>query len=167
MWCTGLVAPQHVGSSWTRARTHVPCIGRRILTHCATVLPGGGTASKISTLPFSPPPSSLPANLSLVKVRMIRDYVGLFRKFEILLWPSLSGNGQNGVWGLKLNSSSAPWSLLLIGRTLHHEGRDHVAECPHGGHRRPRCKNALIPLTPDLTWMEGLGDRRKGKVTEM
>ena len=36
MWHTGLVAPQHVGSSWTRARTRVPCIGRRILNHCAT-----------------------------------------------------------------------------------------------------------------------------------
>ena len=32
----GLVAPQHVGPSWTRARTHVPCIGRWILNHCAT-----------------------------------------------------------------------------------------------------------------------------------
>ena len=31
MWRTGLVAPHHVGSSRTRARTHVPCIGRRIL----------------------------------------------------------------------------------------------------------------------------------------
>ena len=30
MWCTGLVAPQHVGTSWTRDRTHVPCIGRWI-----------------------------------------------------------------------------------------------------------------------------------------
>ena len=30
MWCTGLVAPWHVGSSRTRARTCVPCIGRRI-----------------------------------------------------------------------------------------------------------------------------------------
>ena len=36
MWRTGLVAPRHVGSSWTRARTRVPCIGRRILNHCAT-----------------------------------------------------------------------------------------------------------------------------------
>ena len=35
MWCTGLVAPRHVGSSRTRDRTHVPCIGRRILNHCA------------------------------------------------------------------------------------------------------------------------------------
>ena len=36
LWRTGLVAPRHVGSSWTRARTRVPCIGRRILNHCAT-----------------------------------------------------------------------------------------------------------------------------------
>ena len=36
LWHTGLVAPQHVGSSRTRARTCVPCIGRRIPNHCAT-----------------------------------------------------------------------------------------------------------------------------------
>ena len=36
MWCTGLVALRHVGSSQTRARTCVPCIGRRILNHRAT-----------------------------------------------------------------------------------------------------------------------------------
>ena len=36
LWHTGLVVPWHVGSSWTRARTSVPCIGRRILNHCAT-----------------------------------------------------------------------------------------------------------------------------------
>ena len=30
----GLVAPQHVGSSRTRAWTRVPCIGRRIPNHC-------------------------------------------------------------------------------------------------------------------------------------
>ena len=35
LWRTGLVAPQHVGSSRTRARTHVPCLGRQILNHCA------------------------------------------------------------------------------------------------------------------------------------
>ena len=33
---TGPVAPRHVGSSQTRARTRVPCIGRQILNHCAT-----------------------------------------------------------------------------------------------------------------------------------
>ena len=36
LWLTGLVAPRHVGSSQIRARTRVPCIGRRILNHCAT-----------------------------------------------------------------------------------------------------------------------------------
>ena len=36
LWRTGLVAPWHVGSSRTRARTRVPCVGRRILNHCAT-----------------------------------------------------------------------------------------------------------------------------------
>ena len=32
----GLVAPRHVGSSQTRDRTRVPCIGRWILNHWAT-----------------------------------------------------------------------------------------------------------------------------------
>ena len=36
MWLTGPVALRHVGSSQTRARTRVPCIGRHILNHCAT-----------------------------------------------------------------------------------------------------------------------------------
>ena len=36
LWLTGLVAPRHVGSSQTRARTRVPCIGRQILNHSAT-----------------------------------------------------------------------------------------------------------------------------------
>ena len=36
MWLTGPFAPRHVGSSRTRARTRVPCIGRQILNHCAT-----------------------------------------------------------------------------------------------------------------------------------
>ena len=36
LWHTGLVAPRHVGSSWTRAQTRVPCVGRRILNHCTT-----------------------------------------------------------------------------------------------------------------------------------
>ena len=33
LWRLGLVAPWHVGSSWTRDQTHVPCIGRQILNH--------------------------------------------------------------------------------------------------------------------------------------
>ena len=36
LWLSGLVAPWHVGSSRTRDRTCVPCIGRQILNHCTT-----------------------------------------------------------------------------------------------------------------------------------
>ena len=36
LWLTGPAAPQHVGSSQTRARTRVPCIGRQTPNHCAT-----------------------------------------------------------------------------------------------------------------------------------
>ena len=32
----GLVASQHVGSSWTRDQTHISCIGRWILYHSTT-----------------------------------------------------------------------------------------------------------------------------------
>ena len=36
LWRMGLVAPPHVRSSRTRARTRVPCIGRQTPNHCAT-----------------------------------------------------------------------------------------------------------------------------------
>ena len=36
LWHTGLAALRHVGSSWARDRTRVPCIGRWILNHCST-----------------------------------------------------------------------------------------------------------------------------------
>ncbi|XP_067586818.1 protein lin-52 homolog isoform X1 [Pseudorca crassidens] len=35
-WLTGPATPRHAGSSRTGARTHVPCIGRQTLNHCAT-----------------------------------------------------------------------------------------------------------------------------------
>ena len=35
-WLMGPAAPRYVGSSWTGARTRVPCIGRRTLNHCTT-----------------------------------------------------------------------------------------------------------------------------------
>ena len=36
LWYTGLVASQHVESSWTRNRTSVCCIGRWTFIHCTT-----------------------------------------------------------------------------------------------------------------------------------
>ena len=35
-WLTGPATPRHAGSSQTRARTRVPCIGRQTPNHCAT-----------------------------------------------------------------------------------------------------------------------------------
>ena len=32
-WVTGWDAPQHLGSSWTKDRTHAPCTGRWALNH--------------------------------------------------------------------------------------------------------------------------------------
>ena len=36
LWCMGLVAPRHMGSSWSTDGTNVSCIGRWILYHWAT-----------------------------------------------------------------------------------------------------------------------------------
>ena len=36
LWCTGLVALQHVGSSWIKDLTHVPGIGRWVFNHWTT-----------------------------------------------------------------------------------------------------------------------------------
>ena len=36
LWLTGPASPRHAGSSQTRARTRVPCIGRQTPNHCAT-----------------------------------------------------------------------------------------------------------------------------------
>ena len=44
---TGSIAPQHVGSSWTRDLPRVPCIGKWILNHWTTreaPYPGLGTS---------------------------------------------------------------------------------------------------------------------------
>ena len=61
LWLTGLVTPWHVGSSQTRARTRVPCIGRRTLNHCATreapimALLSASVEHKLSRAEGSPP----------------------------------------------------------------------------------------------------------------
>ena len=57
----GLVAPQHMESSWTRDQTHVPHIGRQILNHwppreVPTVIPflTGSWESVMGTISCSP-----------------------------------------------------------------------------------------------------------------
>ena len=66
LWCTGLVAPRHVGSSRTRARTRVPCIGRWILNHCATK-EAPAMMSFVSTNPVLPVKKPKPQHHSLIQ----------------------------------------------------------------------------------------------------
>ena len=55
LWRTGLVAPPHVGSCRTRTRTRFPCIGRRILNHCATrEVPVGSFEASFLHIQMSP-----------------------------------------------------------------------------------------------------------------
>ena len=75
LWHTGFVAPRHVGSSRTRARTCVPCIGRRILNHCTTrEVPHLGLLYLVFSLPGN---SSSPHLLPLV--RFMANYFTSFR----------------------------------------------------------------------------------------
>ena len=50
LWCKGLAAPWHVGSSWIRDWTRVSCTGRQVLYHWATREAPGGGSSGISAL---------------------------------------------------------------------------------------------------------------------
>ena len=50
LWHTGLVAPWHVKFSHTGDQNHVPCIGRRIIIHCATREVPSGTSLGCSFL---------------------------------------------------------------------------------------------------------------------
>ena len=43
LWHTDSTAPRHTGSSWTRNRTHVSCIGRQVLYHRTTREARSGT----------------------------------------------------------------------------------------------------------------------------
>ena len=52
LWPTGLAAPQHVGSSWIRNRTCVPCIARWMPHHWATRGALGWTSSWMNCCPF-------------------------------------------------------------------------------------------------------------------
>ena len=73
----GLVALPHVGFSRTRDRTHVPCIGSRILNHCAT-----------REAPPSPP-SPLPLLSSLLFFSFFLSGFPLYFFFPSFLSPFL------------------------------------------------------------------------------
>ena len=95
LWRTGLVAPRHVGSSWNRARTVSPSIGRWTLNHCATrevpdfFFNGCITVHKVVQQAF--PPHALTAPLPVIPTQQ-RSYSlpgpslpkGTFRPIDFL-----------------------------------------------------------------------------------
>ena len=66
LWLTGLVAPRHVGSSRTGARTRVPCIGRWTLNHCTTREAQSSLLSKCSQSTAVRYPGSYPVALTCI-----------------------------------------------------------------------------------------------------
>ena len=82
LWCSGLVTLWLLESSWIRDRTCVPCIGKRILTHCTTrEVPGvlfswwsSGLVGRIW------PEGKRECGLSQV--------VGAVERFELVVWTS-------------------------------------------------------------------------------
>ena len=151
-WRTGLVAPRHVGSSWTRARTRVPCIGRQILNHCATreaplllflfisepsfrravYSPTSTSSLPIhSSTPTAYPPPAPKAGLCPQESPEITSC----HIQKVLFQPSPIVPG----WGIghcipassvKLSLPSGPWILLLpLATSLH---TPCAIPCPHG-----------------------------------
>ena len=87
MWLTGLVAPRHVGSSQTRARTRVPCIGRQILNHCTT----REAPKQVFCCPFSAIPS--PGTGHLINLQINRPFQ------KAVPSPRDPGLAQGSSWG--------------------------------------------------------------------
>ena len=85
MWLTGPAAPRHVGSSQTRARTRVPCIGRQILNHCAT-------REALGALDSSFPHPTCPDHQLVTSVPPPQTYLSwsTFPFTSALVWPPSS-----------------------------------------------------------------------------
>ena len=112
MWCTGLVALQHVGSSRTRAQTRVPCTGRWILNHCAT----RETQSYIISHPYyyyyttptpTPPPTPPPPPTTTITTTTTSDGDSVFAVHLIVHLVSVSP------------SAARPSDVLLMATNMH------------------------------------------------
>ena len=70
---SGLVVPRYMGSSLTRDQTHVPCIGKQILTHCARL---HAKSLQSCLTPCDPMDCSLPDSsvLGILQARMLEGF---------------------------------------------------------------------------------------------
>ena len=143
MWLTGLGAPRHVGSSQTRARTCVPCIGRQTLNHCATReaprcgfytlvlllanVPGQAFPNKRHTVPgtscacnFSHADTTMPNAFTLPNF-LTRTFQGVIIAWVRMLLqktPKEVGDRDTIHCGIPLCFSAVLWALPLGGWAL-------------------------------------------------
>ena len=109
-----LAAPWHVGSSQTRARTCVPCIGRRILNHCTTREAAGIC---FAFFPHSPHPlNPAPPNLLAINCPLVCDlsttlhFILLRRLSHCFLLKKKLVSFHQAVSSLKQAQPYLPWN---------------------------------------------------------
>ena len=107
----GLIALWHVGSSQTRAQTHVPCIGRWILNHCATRETPIISLNKLSALFFFSSPSGTPICICWLSWWCLISPIGFLHSFSFFLFLWL-GNIKGFVLEF-IDSFFCCWSSLL------------------------------------------------------
>ena len=157
MWHTGLVALWHVGSSQTRARTRVPCIGRRILNHCVTKEAPHPALNLILFLriSLSSPPLLPPCPSPCQQTALSRDHSAMpptpvRARFD----PGLFSWGFIGCWALSQeNKGSSVWACGRLGALL-----SSIPLLLPGGSLRPpssRLSHLLMSVSSE-PWKEDL-----------
>ena len=91
LWCSGVAAPRHVGSSWTRDRTGVPCIARQLTTRPSGQPPHIHSEAPVNRIPAAAPSVSVSNSLWRVCVCVCVCLVwgrvqGLSWLFPFSLW---------------------------------------------------------------------------------
>ena len=106
LWCVGLVAPKHMGSSPIRDQTHVPSIGRWILYHWPTRdVPSFLSPPHLSSILDQPYPPSHQGFLHILCL-LVEHVMALFT--QITLCPS------SGCWGSSHKVPAVAWCLMEV-----------------------------------------------------
>ena len=127
----GLAALRHVGSSRTRARTRVPCIGRRILNHCTT-------REDLCYCFLAAPPLSLHPLPSLISNCLNLPFGSQGRSWRLESVPYKQGTGDTE----RLPCPGAPTGSCSVSLRVH--SLWHFRE-GHGSHVAPTFSFSPVP----------------------
>lgn len=159
LWPAGSAAPQHAGSSRTRAEPCVPCISSRVLQHWTT------RRAQSSLLPRAEFAWIRVAELTIPELQSPRSWPSLVLGWP---WPGLAPQGPLSIPTSSSSSHSAvrtlPWQQLLQRASLHSGGpaascraalRSPVHRWVLADAARPRCGPA------GRRWEPWLGDEQE------